>query len=344
MYNLIVGAVEGILPAERLLEVVEDGVEDFVGSKQNPNGGRLMMLPTLLMPEIDAQSHDQTAQVGNVVSLSRTGRDYRFKFVPSVTIQSIPSEYVQEIAEKLHIGRWDLTRTRWSVKSCDLYQVLLDENVVGMPSPKVFSVPLGRPERNVIGVMMPFGAAFDSVWDALKATAADGGWKCLRADDIWEDDVVINDVVSLIARSKVVICDLTDRNSNVFYEAGIAHALGREVILITQTAQDVPFDLRHYRYVTYLGNVEGVGPTEGRPSSAVAHAHGEIAAQTMCRPHRRRSRRRDEATPGKQCAGSRSGRSSFRTTPDNLARHPGWTPTPVIPRKGRSCPALPLSY
>jgi hypothetical protein len=157
MYNLIVGAVEGILPAERLLEVVEDGVEDFVGSKQDPNVGRLMMLPTLLMPEIDAQSHDQTAQVGNVVSLSRTGRDYRFKFVPSGTIQSIPSEYVQEIAEKLHIGRWDLTRTRWSVKSCDLYQVLLDENVVGMPSPKVFSVPLGRPERNVIGVEMLAG-------------------------------------------------------------------------------------------------------------------------------------------------------------------------------------------
>lgn len=31
MYNLIVGAVDGTLPAERLLEVVEEGAENFVG-------------------------------------------------------------------------------------------------------------------------------------------------------------------------------------------------------------------------------------------------------------------------------------------------------------------------
>ncbi|MDH5527716.1 MAG: hypothetical protein OEY97_10465, partial [Nitrospirota bacterium] len=44
---------------------------------------------------------------------------------------------------------------------------------------------------------------------------------------------------------------------NVFYEAGIAHTLGREVILITQRNDDIPFDLRHLRHISYLGNVEG---------------------------------------------------------------------------------------
>ena len=52
MYNLIVGAVDGVLGAERLLEVVEDGLEPFVGPRNAPNIGRLMTLPTLLMPEI----------------------------------------------------------------------------------------------------------------------------------------------------------------------------------------------------------------------------------------------------------------------------------------------------
>ncbi len=64
-------------------------------------------------------------------------------------------------------------------------------------------------------------------------------------------------MVSLIDRSRVVICDCTGRNPNVFYEAGIAHTLGREVILITQSEHDVPFDLRHLRYVRYLNNAEG---------------------------------------------------------------------------------------
>jgi len=47
------------------------------------------------------------------------------------------------------------------------------------------------------------------------------------------------------------------RAANVFYEAGIAHALGRDVILITQSDADIPFDLRHLRYAKYLNNAEG---------------------------------------------------------------------------------------
>lgn len=44
----------------------------------------------------------------------------------------------------------------------------------------------------------------------------------------------------------------------MFYEIGIAHTLGREVILITQADADIPFDLRHLRYVRYLNNGEGL--------------------------------------------------------------------------------------
>jgi nucleoside 2-deoxyribosyltransferase len=43
----------------------------------------------------------------------------------------------------------------------------------------------------------------------------------------------------------------------VFYEAGIAHALGKHVVPITQNAEDIPFDLRHHRYARYLNNGEG---------------------------------------------------------------------------------------
>jgi hypothetical protein len=55
----------------------------------------------------------------------------------------------------------------------------------------------------------------------------------------------------------IVICDCTGRNANVFYEAGIAHTLGKDVILITQNRSDIPFDLSHLRYIFYLDNNEG---------------------------------------------------------------------------------------
>jgi hypothetical protein len=68
---------------------------------------------------------------------------------------------------------------------------------------------------------------------------------------------VIQDVCSLIYRSRVVICDFSGRNPNVFYEAGIAHTLGKVVIPIVQNAEDIPFDLRHIRFIRYLNNNEG---------------------------------------------------------------------------------------
>lgn len=105
--------------------------------------------------------------------------------------------------------------------------------------------------------MMPFDAAFTPVYESIRQATEGAGLRCRRADDIWENPAIIQDVISLIDRSKVVICDCTGRNPNVFYETGIAHTLGREVILITQNGQDIPFDLRHLRYIPYLNNGEG---------------------------------------------------------------------------------------
>ena len=99
---------------------------------------------------------------------------------------------------------------------------------------------------------------FDGVYAALGLAAETIGKNCKRADDIWNHDAIIKDVVSLICKSSVVICDLTGKNANVFYEAGIAHSMGKNVILITQSADDVPFDLRHLRFIQYLNNREGL--------------------------------------------------------------------------------------
>jgi hypothetical protein len=51
---------------------------------------------------------------------------------------------------------------------------------------------------------------------------------------------------------------------NVFYEIGIAHTLGRDVILITQIEPDIPFDLLHLRYLHYLNNAEGLAALDAR--------------------------------------------------------------------------------
>jgi hypothetical protein len=106
--------------------------------------------------------------------------------------------------------------------------------------------------------MMPFDAEFDAVHKSIQKASENLGLWCKRADNFWERPAIIQDVVALIDRSRIVVCDCTGRNPNVFYEAGIAHTLGREVILITQHKQDIPFDLHHLRYIHYLNNKEGL--------------------------------------------------------------------------------------
>jgi nucleoside 2-deoxyribosyltransferase len=54
-----------------------------------------------------------------------------------------------------------------------------------------------------------------------------------------------------IRRADVVMVDVTKNNPNVFYELGLAHALGKEVIVITQNVAKVPFDIKTLRLLSY---------------------------------------------------------------------------------------------
>jgi replication-associated recombination protein RarA len=75
--------------------------------------------------------------------------------------------------------------------------------------------------------------------------------RCERADDIYDVSGVMQSVWEGINRARLVIADLTERNPNVFYELGIAHTLGKPVIMLTQSMEFVPFDLRHLRCIVY---------------------------------------------------------------------------------------------
>lgn len=72
-----------------------------------------------------------------------------------------------------------------------------------------------------------------------------------RGDDVFSTTQVTHDIWRSIQNSSVVIADCTGRNANVFYEIGLAHAIGREVILISQSRDDIPFDLLHLRHIIY---------------------------------------------------------------------------------------------
>jgi hypothetical protein len=258
LFNLLVGRLDGSVPVDRFLEYTEPQLAAEL--KSDPL--RVESMPALLMPEIGDAEREQFAQIGTVTQFKRGNRDYFYKFVPSTEIAPIDAGTVQELATQLNIGDWEFQRTHWAVKDVNLFQILFEHaSAKGQPRPGTsssvrFPVESVR-EPDLVAVMMPFDEAFDVVYETIAAAVANAGMRAVRADDIWIHDHVMDDVLSLIWRSKVVIADLTGKNPNVFYEVGLSHAIGRDSILMTQNSDDVPFDLKPLRYVEYSVGTAG---------------------------------------------------------------------------------------
>ncbi len=107
-------------------------------------------------------------------------------------------------------------------------------------------------QQGICFVLMPFKDRFNEYYQKIINPAiAEVGLEPLRADEIYSVHYVMTDIWKYINSAKILIAELTTQNPNVLYELGLAHAIGKPVILISQTLDDVPFDLRVLRVILY---------------------------------------------------------------------------------------------
>lgn len=103
-------------------------------------------------------------------------------------------------------------------------------------------------------IVMPFGSEeLSDVYEYFVKPSIESNCdlRCERGDDVFGSNVVMDDIRHSIEKARLVVADLTGRNPNVFYEVGIAHTLNKDVLLLSQSMSDVPFDLRHRRVLVY---------------------------------------------------------------------------------------------
>ena len=242
------------LPISRFLENTGDALAESIRSDIS----LLENCPTLLMSET-RDDGQPAAKIGDVTSIQRTGSNIRFEVSFREDLPTLHNEEILRIATSLSIEEFEFSRGHWAVKPGKLFELLFASNASSAPSPTAFNIDFSAAINPVqVSAMMPFSSPFTAVYETIRQVSNDCGMVCNRADDIWVNDQIIQDVVDLIASSRIVICDCTGRNPNVFYEAGIAHTLGRNVIIIAQNAEDVPFDIQHIRHIRYLNNSEGM--------------------------------------------------------------------------------------
>jgi hypothetical protein len=116
------------------------------------------------------------------------------------------------------------------------------------------------PGTELCFVIMPFGAFFEKYYEEIYFPAIKkAGLEPKKADDLFRPSPIINDIWNLTNSSRLLLADLTQKNPNVFYELGLAHALSKPVILIAPSMEDVPYDLRSLRVLLYDKNVPNWG-------------------------------------------------------------------------------------
>jgi hypothetical protein len=287
MYNLFVAYTPTAwlgkpydMPLARALTYTADPLKAKYGTFNEETIQALQSYPALFLNE---KQHGLPAHIGWITRIRHRGKEVRIEYEFESNLPPIPMDRLLQLEWELDFTEWELNTTHWALKDVDLFPVLMEAGVldadaigaqpagskiktIGLEQlapeiearPSVFRLPTEPRDSRLVSVMMPFSPQFENVYDAIKTAAAAAGMSCERADNIWEANEVIQDVFSLIYRCRIVVCDFTQQNPNVFYEAGIAHTLGRSVVPLSQNEHDVPFDLKHHRYLRYLNNGEGL--------------------------------------------------------------------------------------
>jgi hypothetical protein len=104
---------------------------------------------------------------------------------------------------------------------------------------------------------MPFTADFDDIYKlGIQAACSDANVLAERVDEQTYSETILERIYRQIQIADFIIADMTGRNANVFYEVGYAHARAKLCTLLTQSADDIPFDLKHHRHIVYERSIQ----------------------------------------------------------------------------------------
>lgn len=109
-------------------------------------------------------------------------------------------------------------------------------------------------------VAMQFTEPYNEVYrDAVEPLVKEIGFEPLRVDDVHGPGIIINDIINNLSESSIVLAEISEKNANVYYELGLAHALGKPTLLMAIKGTSLPFDVGPHRCIFYDNTIAGRG-------------------------------------------------------------------------------------
>jgi hypothetical protein len=107
-------------------------------------------------------------------------------------------------------------------------------------------------EQRICFVAMPYGEDwFEEVKQVIIGAGVLNNFNCIISLDMRTPGKVIEQIWQQIRQAETVVADLTHGNPNVYCEVGLAIALGKQIIYITQDKGILPFDVSTSRCIKY---------------------------------------------------------------------------------------------
>lgn len=118
--------------------------------------------------------------------------------------------------------------------------------------------------------ILPFTSRTESVMHAIQDELVQNNvnFKLNKSGDIFDgtgDNDILNNIIKDIRNSHIVVADLSGKNSNVYYELGLAHAWNKKVIIICSKEsykedykERLPFDIATKMTLFYDSTYDGI--------------------------------------------------------------------------------------
>jgi len=134
-------------------------------------------------------------------------------------------------------------------------QEILDTVMAGRPSKETKSTLQNQftiTEKQVFVIMKFNDDTLDSAYEGvIKPIVKKYKFKPIRIDEIQDSGKITDQIIEEISKSQIVIADLSGETPNCYYEAGFAHAIGKEMIFTIRKDTPIHFDLSAYRFIEW---------------------------------------------------------------------------------------------
>jgi nucleoside 2-deoxyribosyltransferase len=111
-----------------------------------------------------------------------------------------------------------------------------------------------NPFSNQGFVAMWFDESMDNIWtNGFRKAIVDAGFEPSKIDIKEFNNLVNDEIIAEIRRSKFVVSDFTGQRGGVYFEAGFAMGLNKPVIFTCRSDQlhDCHFDTNHYNHIVW---------------------------------------------------------------------------------------------